>query len=89
VNCVAIILALLLGTFIGWLASLVFRSDSNERIIVDMLVGALGAIVLTISLGGSSTFDRFLAAFLGAFVAFTMLHLVRRSIPSRSDRGSG
>jgi uncharacterized membrane protein YeaQ/YmgE (transglycosylase-associated protein family) len=85
----AIVLALLLGTLIGWLASLAFRSDSNERIIVDMLVGALGATILAMSLGGSSTFDSFLAAFLGAFLALVVLYLVRGSIPSGSDRGSG
>ena len=65
----AIILTLLVATFIGWLGSLTLRSDSNERIIIDMPVGALGDIIMALSPDQGSTFDRFVASFLSAFVA--------------------
>lgn len=79
------ILALLLGTFIGWVGSLVVRSDSNERIIIDMLAGALGATIMALTLGDSSTLDSVVAAFLGAFLAMAVLYLVRRGSASRSN----
>ena len=80
-----VILALLLGTFIGWVGSLVARSDSNVQIIIHMLVGALGAIIMALALGDSSKFDSVVAAFLGAFLAVAVLFLVRRGLAPRSD----
>lgn len=73
----AIALSLLFGAFLGWVYSVLARTDTNERIIIDILVGALGAVAMALALGNNSSFDSVVAAFLGAFVALSILHLVR------------
>lgn len=49
-----IIITILLGALVGWLASKVMNRDSNQGIVADIMVGILGAFV-----GGfiSSLFD--------------------------------
>lgn len=79
-----ITLALLIGAFIGWVGSLAVRTDTSERIIIDILVGALGALILALSLGNNSYMDSSIAAYLGAFVGLAVLYLLRRTLPTRS-----
>ena len=79
----AIVLALLFGAFSGWAYSVLARSDTNEAIIVDILVGALGSAAMALALGNNSSFDSFVAAFLGAFVTLSVLHLVRGRVVGR------
>ena len=79
----AIALSLLFGAFLGWAYSVLGRSDTNEGIITDILVGALGSVAMALALGNNSSFDSFVAAFLGAFVTLSVLHLVRRRVVRR------
>jgi hypothetical protein len=39
------------------------RTGTNERIVIDMLVGALGAVAMALA-SGTSSFDSLVAAFL-------------------------
>ena len=82
----AISVSLLLGAFLGWAYSVLARTSTNERIIVDILVGALGSVAMALALGNNSSFDSFLAAFLGAFVTLSVLHLVRGRLGPRHRR---
>ena len=75
--------ALLFGAFIGWVGSLAVRTNSNVRIVIDILVGALGSVILALSLGNNSYLDSSIAAFLGAFVAVAVLCVCRRTLGSR------
>lgn len=79
----AIALSLLFGAFLGWVYSVLVSSDSNQRVIIDILVGALGAVAMALALGNNSSFDSFVAAYLGAFIALAILFLVRRSLGAR------
>ena len=79
----AIALSLLLGAFLGWVYSVLARTDTNERIIIDILVGALGAVAVALALGNNSPFDSLVAAYLGAFVALGIVLFVRRSWRAR------
>ena len=79
----AIVLSLLLGALLGWVNSVLVRSDTNERILIDILVGALGAVVAALALGNDSLFDSLVAAYLGAFVALGLLFVVRGALGSR------
>lgn len=76
-----IVLPLLLGLLIGWFASLVMRTDTQAGILLDLLVGAAGALALAQLLGEGSMFDNLVAAGLGALVALGLVSLVRRLIP--------
>ncbi len=73
-----ILIATLFGAFIGWVASLYFKEQSNEAILVDIGVGTLGGVALSLLLATSTVLDMILAAFLGAMVALLVLHGVRR-----------
>ena len=59
------------------------RTDTNEHIIVDILVAALGAVAMALAVGNNSSFDRLVAAFLGAFVTLSVLHCVRSGVGRR------
>lgn len=82
----AIVVSLLFGAFLGWAYSVLGRTDSNERIIIDILVGTLGAVAMALALGNNSSFDSAVAAFLGSFVAVGVLHLVRGGLGQRRER---
>lgn len=73
----AIGVSLLFGALLGWVYSVLVRSDTNERIIIDILVAVLGALAVALALGNDSLFDSLLAAYLGAFVALAVLHVLR------------
>ena len=69
--------AMLFGALIGWVASLLTRTDSSEGILIDVAAGILGAIPTAALLGNGSTFDSLLAGELGAMIALLLLNLVR------------
>jgi len=72
-----IFLAMLVGALIGWLASLVTRTDTSEGILIDIATGLLGAIPLAALLGNDGIFDSLIAGGLGAVLALGLLKLVR------------
>ena len=74
---VSILWAVLFGTLIGWVASIVMKTDTSEGILLDIAAGFLGALPLASLLGNNSTFDSVLAGGLGAILALAILHLVR------------
>lgn len=83
-----IIIMLIVGGIIGWLASIVMRTDGQQGIILNVVVGIVGAmlagIVLTPLLGGapitSGALDlrSLVVSFLGALVLLAVVNLVRR-----------
>lgn len=83
----AVFLSLLLGALIGWVGSLVIRTQSSEGIMVDIVVGAIGAGALALLLGNRSTFDSFLTGYLGAIGGLVLIYVVRRaqSGPDRKE----
>ena len=83
-----IILMLVIGGIIGWLASMVMRTDAQQGIVLNVGVGIVGALVggflLTPLLGGapitSGAFDvrSLLVSFLGAVILLAIVNLFRR-----------
>ena len=83
-----LILILIVGGVIGWLASMVVRTDAQQGIFLNVVVGIVGAliagVVLTPLIGGapitSGSFDfmSLLASFLGAVLLLAILNLFRR-----------
>ena len=72
-----IVWAMLLGALIGWIVSLVMRTDTSEGILLDIAAGVLGAIPMAALLGNNATFDSLIAGGLGALIALALLKLVR------------
>lgn len=83
-----IIILLVVGGVLGWLASLVMRTDGQQGIILNVVVGIVGALlagfVITPLIGGvpitSGGFSimSLLVSFLGAVVLLAVVNLVRR-----------
>jgi uncharacterized membrane protein YeaQ/YmgE (transglycosylase-associated protein family) len=69
--------AMLVGALIGWLASLIMRTDTSEGILIDIAAGSLGAIPLAALLGNDAIFDSLIAGGLGGVLALALLKLVR------------
>ena len=72
-----IFVAMVLGAMVGWVASLVMRTDTSEAILMHIAVGMLGSIPLAALLGNDAIFDCLLAGGLGAIIALVLLKLVR------------
>lgn len=81
-----LILWVLFGALIGWLASLLMRTDASQGPVLNIVVGVLGAIIggLVMSqfgYGGVSGFNLYsiLVALLGAVVLIGFAKLVSTS----------
>lgn len=83
-----IIIMLIVGGVIGWLASIVMRTDGQQGLILNVVVGIVGAMLagflLTPLLGGSPITSgaldirSLLVSFLGALVLLAVVNLIRR-----------
>jgi len=79
-----IIVWLIVGGICGWLASMVMRTDSQQGIILNVIVGIVGAAIAGFLLGGGAdlnhgiTIESFLYSLLGAVVLLAIVNLIRR-----------
>jgi uncharacterized membrane protein YeaQ/YmgE (transglycosylase-associated protein family) len=83
-----IILILVVGGILGWLASIVMRTDGQQGIFLNVVVGIVGALlagfIITPLIGGapitSGSFDvmSLVASFIGAVVLLAIVNLFRR-----------
>lgn len=83
-----IIILLIVGGIIGWLASIVMRTDGQQGIFLNVVVGIVGALlagfIITPLIGGrpitEGSFDvmSLIASFLGAVVLLAIVNLFRR-----------
>jgi uncharacterized membrane protein YeaQ/YmgE (transglycosylase-associated protein family) len=78
------ILWLIVGGVVGWLASLVMRTDAQQGIILNIIVGIVGAVIAGLILGGGSINENpldltnILWSLLGAIILLAIVNLVRR-----------
>lgn len=82
------LLWLVIGGIIGWLASLVMRTDGQQGIILNVVVGIVGAFLggwLLAPLFGTGTINSndfsiysLLTSFLGAIILLAVVNLIRR-----------
>ena len=77
-----IIIWLVIGGIVGWLASIVMRTDAQQGIILNVVVGIVGAFIGGLLFGGSInqavTLYTFLASLVGAIILLAIVNLVRR-----------
>lgn len=78
-----IILWLIVGGIVGWLASIVMRTDAQQGILLNVVVGIVGAALAgaifnrgTINEG--LTVGTFLISLLGAIILLAIVNLFRR-----------
>ena len=83
-----LIMVLIVGGILGWLASIVMRTDAQQGILLNVVVGIVGAVIagflITPLMGGapitSGAFDirSLIASFIGAVVLLAVINLLRR-----------
>ena len=78
-----IIIWLVVGGVVGWLASIVMRTDGQQGIILNIVVGIVGAFLAGLIVGGGSINDgitlmSFLWSLVGAIVLLGIVNLIRR-----------
>ncbi len=83
-----LIIMLIVGGVLGWLASMIMRTDGQQGILLNVVVGIVGAILagylLTPFLGGASITTGALdikslaVSLLGAIVLLGIVNLIRR-----------
>jgi len=79
-----IILWLIIGGVIGWLASMIMRTDAQQGIFLNIIVGIVGAFLGGLIFSGGSinnqplTIYSFLVSLLGAVVLLAIVNLARR-----------
>jgi uncharacterized membrane protein YeaQ/YmgE (transglycosylase-associated protein family) len=75
---------LIVGGVVGWLASLIMRTDAQQGIILNIVVGIVGAVIAGLIFGGGSINDEPLSltnilwSLLGAVILLAIVNLIRR-----------
>ena len=79
-----IIMWLIVGGVIGWLASVIMRRDGQQGIVLNIVVGIIGAFIggLILARGDINdaplTVTTFLVSLVGAVILLAIVNLVRR-----------
>lgn len=84
----SIIIWLVVGGVVGWLASMIMRTDAQQGIVLNVVVGIVGAVLggwLLAPLFGTATINQgdfsvsgLLVSLLGAVILLAIVNLVRR-----------
>ena len=78
------ILWIVVGGVIGWLASILMRTDAQQGIFLNMIVGIVGAFIGGLILSGGSintnplNLTSFLVSLLGAVILLAIVNVIRR-----------
>jgi uncharacterized membrane protein YeaQ/YmgE (transglycosylase-associated protein family) len=79
-----IIVWLIVGGICGWLASLIMRTDAQQGIVLNIVVGIVGAVIAGLLFGGGASLNNaisiqtFLYSLIGAVILLAIVNLVRR-----------
>jgi uncharacterized membrane protein YeaQ/YmgE (transglycosylase-associated protein family) len=80
---IGFIVWLVVGGVVGWLASLIMRTDAQQGVLLNIVVGIVGAFIAGLILNGGTindaiTIQTFLVSLVGAVVLLAIVNLVRR-----------
>lgn len=83
-----IILMLIVGGLIGWIASMVMRTNAQQGILLNIIVGIVGALLAGLLIapflgtgtimGGDFSLSALLVSLLGAIILLAIVNLFRR-----------
>ncbi|MFS0737689.1 GlsB/YeaQ/YmgE family stress response membrane protein [Sphingomonas sp. 1P06PA] len=79
-----LIIWLVIGGILGWLASIVMRTDAQQGIFLNIIVGIVGAFLAGLVISGGSinnagiTPTSLIASFIGAVVLLAIVNMFRR-----------
>ena len=77
------ILWLIVGGIVGWLASIIMKTDAQQGLLLNIVVGIVGAAIGGLLLGGSIntgmlSVRSLVVSLLGAVILLALINLVRR-----------
>ncbi len=79
---VGLIVWLVVGGVCGWLASMVMRTDGQQGIILNIIVGIIGSVIASFLFGAGInqviTVMTFVYSLIGAIILLAIVNLVRR-----------
>lgn len=77
-----IIIWLIIGGVVGWLASIIMRRDAQQGIILNIVVGIVGSMIAGFLFGGGIndviTFRTFIFSLIGAVILLAIVNLFTR-----------
>lgn len=80
----AFIIWLIVGGIIGWLASIVMRTDAQQGVLLNIVVGAVGAFLGSLVMGKGSVFSpdysllSLAASLAGSIILLAAVNLIKR-----------
>ncbi len=79
---VGLIVWLVVGGVVGWLASMVMRTDGQQGMLLNIIVGIIGSVIASFLFGGginqAITVTTFVYSLIGAIILLALVNLVRR-----------
>ena len=85
------IIWIVIGGILGWLASIVMKTDAQQGIFLNVIVGIVGALVggwMLAPLLGTGTINQndfsmisLLVSFIGALILLAVVNLLKRGVP--------
>ena len=78
------IIWIIVGGVVGWLASLIMRTDAQQGVLMNIIVGIVGAVVASLIVGGGTInsdpldLTNILWSLLGAVILLAIVNLIRR-----------
>ena len=79
---VGLIVWLVVGGVVGWLASMVMRTDGQQGVLLNVVVGIIGSVIASFLFGGGInqviTVTTFVYSLIGAVILLAIVNLVRR-----------
>ena len=79
---VGLIVWLVVGGVVGWLASMVMRTDGQQGMLLNVIVGIIGSVIASFLFGGginqAITVTTFVYSLIGAIILLALVNLVRR-----------
>ncbi|MFA6124299.1 MAG: GlsB/YeaQ/YmgE family stress response membrane protein [Sphingomonas sp.] len=76
---VGLLIWLVVGGVCGWLASMVMRTDGQQGIILNVVVGIIGSFIASFLFGaGINQVMTFVYSLIGAIILLAIVNLVRR-----------
>ena len=77
-----IIIWLIIGGIVGWLASIIMKRDGQQGILLNIIVGIVGALIAGFLFGGgineAITVRTFIFSLIGAVILLAILNLFTR-----------
>ena len=79
-----LIIWLVVGGVVGWLASMVMRTDAQQGFFLNIVVGVVGAVIAGFIFGGANSINNIisiqslLVSVVGSIILLAVVNLVRR-----------